>query len=52
MMDPIAALQMIKKSDIMVNMWQRYQKRNTYAASVTWDAAIGAVELLAEIVLS
>jgi predicted nucleotidyltransferase component of viral defense system len=36
----------VTDSPIMIDLWQRYQKKYSYAADVTWEMAIGAVKSL------
>lgn len=43
----IEAIAMIMENAIMVNLWERYQKKYFYAADISWDMAIGAVKSLA-----
>jgi hypothetical protein len=48
-MDDMAdAIQTVANSPIMLDLWQRYQKKYSYAADVTWEMAVGAVKGLAE----
>jgi predicted nucleotidyltransferase component of viral defense system len=37
------ALDMIKSSTIMQELWMRYQKRFSYAEDITWDAVIKSI---------
>jgi predicted nucleotidyltransferase component of viral defense system len=41
-------IQTVAESPIMIDLWQRYRKKYSYAADVTWEMAIGAVKGLAE----
>ena len=36
-------IQMVTTSTILIELWQRYQKKFTYAAEVSWDKAIEAL---------
>jgi len=47
MADPEDVIQTIAVSDIMANLWKRYQKKYSYAADVTWEMAIDALKGLA-----
>lgn len=42
------AIAMTMENEIMVSLWERYQKKYFYAADISWDMAIGAVKSLAE----
>ena len=46
MSDISGTIQMIEESSIMIDLWQRYQKKYTYAADITWEMAIVAVKAL------
>jgi len=48
MADAAGAIQMIAESPIMRILWQRYQKKYSYAADVSWDMVIEALKGLAE----
>ncbi len=39
---------MIKASSVMIDLWERYRKKYSYASDVTWEMAIGALKALAE----
>ena len=39
-------IEQIAGNEILVNLWSRYQKKYSYAADVTWEAAIGALRSL------
>ena len=41
-------IQAIADSTIMIELWQRYQKKYNYAAGVSWEMAIDALKKLAE----
>jgi len=45
-------IQMIENSLVMNNLWQRYQKKFTYAASVSWEMAIEALKKLVQILMN
>jgi hypothetical protein len=49
--DATGTIQMIAESGIMVDLWRRYQVRYSYAADISWDMVIKAVNILAEIAL-
>jgi hypothetical protein len=38
------AIQTVADSPIMIDLWQRYQKKYSYAADVTWEMVVGAVK--------
>jgi predicted nucleotidyltransferase component of viral defense system len=40
------AIQTVANSPIMLDLWQRYQKKHRYAADVSWDMAVKAVQNL------
>ena len=46
--DATGTIQMIADSEIMANLWRRYQTKYTYAADISWDMVINAVQVLAE----
>lgn len=46
--DMTDAIQTVTNSPIMLDLWQRYQKKYGYAANVTWEMAVRAVKQLAE----
>jgi hypothetical protein len=46
--DMADAIQAVADSPIMLDLWQRYQKKYSYAAAVTWEMAVGAVKGLPE----
>jgi predicted nucleotidyltransferase component of viral defense system len=48
MADRADVIQRVAESPIMLGLWQRYQKKYSYATKVTWEMAIGAVKALAE----
>jgi predicted nucleotidyltransferase component of viral defense system len=39
-------IQMIAESEIMIDLWRRYQAKYFYAADISWDMVIGAVTAL------
>jgi|GEM_PF-3450892 len=41
------AIRMIAASDVMLELWSRYQKKYSYAADVTWEMAMAALKGLA-----
>ena len=48
MEDIVGVIRMVANSSIMIDLWQRYQKKYPYAAKVSWNMAIGALERLAQ----
>lgn len=38
---------MVAKSPVIIDLWEKYRKKYSYAADVTWEMAIGAVMNLA-----
>jgi predicted nucleotidyltransferase component of viral defense system len=50
--DMADVLQTVADSPIMIDLWQRYQKKYSYAADVTWEMAVGAVKGLMDNVVS
>lgn len=46
--DMADAIQAVADSPIMLDLWQRYQKKYSYAADVSWEMAVRAVNGLAE----
>lgn len=51
MADAADTIAMIAESSVMIDLWQRYNKKYTYAADVTWDMAIHAVSVLASLMV-
>jgi hypothetical protein len=47
MADVAVVIQIVANSYVMINLWQRYQKKFTYAADVSWEMAIEALSKLA-----
>ena len=47
MADTPDAIVMIEENLLMIDLWERYRKKYSYAADVTWEMAIGAVRMLA-----
>jgi predicted nucleotidyltransferase component of viral defense system len=43
MADPLGVISTVEKSSIMMDLWKRYQKKYSYAASVTWETVIEAL---------
>ena len=41
-----SVLQIVSGSSILIDLWQRYQKKYTYATGVSWDMAIEALDRL------
>ena len=48
MEDIVGVIRMIADNSIMIELWQRYQKKYPYAAEVSWNMTIGALERLAQ----
>jgi predicted nucleotidyltransferase component of viral defense system len=46
---PMAVIHTIAGSEIMINQWQQYRKKYNYAADVTWEMPISALDKLAQI---
>jgi len=44
MTDPEDVIRTIADSDIMVDLWKRYQKKYSYAADITWEIAMDALK--------
>jgi len=44
-------IKMVSDSPIMIHLWGRYQAKFTYAADVSWDMAIDALNKLAQITI-
>ena len=42
------ALDEIHASRVMRGLWDNYQKKNSYAAGIAWDAVIGAIRFLCD----
>ncbi|MDR1530590.1 MAG: nucleotidyl transferase AbiEii/AbiGii toxin family protein [Clostridiales bacterium] len=47
MADTDDAIAMAAESPVMIDLWQKYAKKYSYAADVTWEMAIGSVKALA-----
>ena len=50
MKDIMKVIQVISSSDIMINLWQRYQMKYSYATEISWISVIEAIKLLVVIV--
>ena len=48
MADIRGVIQTITDSAILIDLWKRYQKKYSYAADVSWEMAIDALNKLAE----
>ncbi len=48
MRDAPEVMIMIQASSVMIDLWERYRKKYSYANDVTWEMAIGALKALAE----
>jgi hypothetical protein len=48
MIDMPNAIGMIMESPVMVGLWDKYRKKYSYAADVTWEMAVDALRFLAE----
>ncbi len=46
MMGADEAIAMISESPVMIELWQKYTKRYSYATDITWDMATQAVKIL------
>ena len=46
--DAVKIIRTIAESSAMSNLWTRYQKSYSYAADVSWDAAISAIKKLVD----
>jgi hypothetical protein len=40
------AVTMVEESTVMINLWEKYRKKYSYANEVTWEMVIGAVKAL------
>jgi len=49
MADVEGVVRTVADSPILIDLWQRYQKKFTYAAEVSWDMAIDALNRLARL---
>ena len=49
MMNPDKTIQRIFASDIMIELWKRYQKKYSYATDISWEMAIEALEKLVKV---
>jgi predicted nucleotidyltransferase component of viral defense system len=47
MVDPMGIIRTVAADAIMTDLWQRYQKKYSYATDVTWEMAIDALTGLA-----
>ena len=48
MSDITGVINNIAANDVMTDLWSRYQKKYSYAAGITWEMVITAVEWLAD----
>ena len=48
MSDIESVVKIITESAILIDLWQRYQKKFNYAADVSWEMAINALNKLAQ----
>jgi hypothetical protein len=48
MVDINEVIQIVSGSPILIDLWQRYQKKYTYAADVSWEIAMEALLKLAK----
>lgn len=48
MADIYAVIQIVSGSSILIDLWLRYQKKFTYAANVSWEMAMEALNRLAK----
>lgn len=49
MADIKGVIQTVAVSPILIDLWQRYQKKYNYAAEVTWEMAVDALNKLARV---
>lgn len=47
MSDPKGAIETVAANAVMTNLWQRYQKKYSYAADVSWETVINVLRGLA-----
>ena len=47
MVDMDDIIQNVSKNSVMIDLWQRYQKKYTYAADISWEMAMDALNRLA-----
>jgi len=50
MADTHGVIKAITDNTILINLWQRYQKKYNYAADVSWEMAIDALNKLAKMI--
>jgi len=50
MSDVAGTIQMIAESQIMIDLWRRYQEKYSYAADISWDMVISAIRKLSSII--
>jgi ABC-type branched-subunit amino acid transport system substrate-binding protein len=50
MADMTDTIMMIEESSVMLDFWEKYRRKYSYADEVTWEMAIGALKVLAAIV--
>ena len=48
MRDAPEVMIMIQASSVMIDLWERYRKKYSYANDVTWEMVLGALKALAE----
>jgi hypothetical protein len=46
MSDAVETIRLITESEIMIDLWRRYQAKYSYASDISWDMVIGAVKSL------
>ena len=51
MSDVESVVKIITDSPVLIDLWQRYQKKFTYAADVSWAMAINALTQVSEIII-
>ena len=49
MADTDGAIAIVSESPVMIELWQKYAKKYSYAADVTWEMAMDAVKVLASL---
>ena len=40
----------ISKNSVLMNLWQRFQKQNTYSSTATWEMLISTLKLLSSMI--
>jgi hypothetical protein len=47
MTEALEAITIVEESTVMIDLWEKYRKKYTYADDVTWEMAIGSLKALA-----